>query len=200
MNNTSERPQGDSVLEALYASRRARAETPRLASVNEQPVARAPRPEPVRPVVPLHERVHNESDGVPEPDDFSSDGVRRKVVAGVIGVAATVAVASVVALLLVNIFPKDRDADQALAATAAAQAHHVSETPRINDTKGNEPKGNELKSNEPKVNEAAKASLSQVHAPSGATEKGSSPNHEQSERLLQQFMQWRQKSPSTDKP
>jgi hypothetical protein len=190
MSNTSERPQADNVLEALYASRRARAEAPRLASVNEQAVVRAPRPEPVRPVVPLHERVHNahsesaqggiDSDGVSEPDDFNSDGVRRKVFAGVIGVAATVAVASVVALLLVNIFPKDRDADQALAAAASAQARHASEAT--------------------KVNEAAKASLSQFHAPSGSSDRGSSPNHEQSERLLQQFMQWRQKSPSTDKP
>jgi hypothetical protein len=194
MSNTSERPQGDNVLEALYASRRARAEAPRLASVNEQVVARAPRPEPARPVVPLHERVHNaypesaqrgiDSDGVPEPDDFNSDGVRRKVVAGVIGVAATVAVASVVALLLVNIFPKDRDADQALAAAASTQTRHVSETPKVSEA--------------PKVNEAAKTS--QVHPPSGASDRGSTPNHEQSERLLQQFMQWRQKSPSNDKP
>jgi hypothetical protein len=196
MSNTSERPQGDNVLEALYASRRARSEAPRLASVNEKAVVRAPRPEPVHPVVPLHERVHNaysesgqggiDSNGVPEPDDFNSDGVRRKVFAGVIGVAATVAVASVVALLLVNIFPKDRDADQALAAAASAQARHAGEAPKINEA--------------PKVNETAKASLSQVHAPSGSSDRGSSPNHEQSEQLLQQFMQWRQKSPSTDKP
>ena len=194
MSNTSERPQGDNVLEALYASRRARAEAPRLAAVNEQVVARAPMPDPTSPVVPLHERVHNpqpesaqggvNSDGLADADDFNSDGVRRKVVAGVIGVAATVAVASVVALLLVNIFPKDRDADQALAAAASAQARHVNETPKVGEP--------------PKVNEAAKTS--QVQAPSEAGDKGSTQNDEQSERLLQQFMQWRQKSPSTDKP
>jgi len=194
MSNTSERPQGDNVLEALYASRRARAEAPRLAAVNEQVVARAPMPDPTSPVVPLHERVHNpqpesaqggvDSDGLADADDFNSDGVRRKVVAGVIGVAATVAVASVVALLLVNIFPKDRDADQALAAAASAQARHVNETPKVGEP--------------PKVNEAAKTS--QVQAPSEAGDKGSTQNDEQSERLLQQFMQWRQKSPSTDKP
>jgi hypothetical protein len=192
MSNTSERPQGDNVLEALYASRRARAEAPRLAAVNEEVVARAPRSDPASPVVPLHERVHNpqpesaqggiDSDGVADADDFNSDGVRRKVVAGVIGVAATVAVASVVALLLVNIFPKDRDADQALA--ASAQTRRVNETPKVGEP--------------PKVNEAAKTS--QVRAPSGAGDKGSTENDEQSERLLQQFMQWRQKSPSTDKP
>jgi hypothetical protein len=190
MSNTSERPQGDNVLEALYASRRARAEAPRLAPVNEQTMARAPKPEQLRPVVPLHERLQNaypesaqggiDSEVAPEPDDFNSDGVRRKVFAGVIGVAATVAVASVVALLLVNIFPKDRDADQALAATAPPQARHASEAPKVNET--------------------AKAALSQVHAPSGPSDRGSTPNHEQSERLLQQFMQWQQKSPSTDKP
>src|SRR5690242_17099993 len=149
MSNTSERPQGDNVLEALYASRRARAEAPRLAAVNEEVVARAPRSDPASPVVPLHERVHNpqpesaqggiDSDGVADADDFNSDGVRRKVVAGVIGVAATVAVASVVALLLVNIFPKDRDADQALA--ASAQTRRVNETPKVGEP--------------PKVNEAA---------------------------------------------
>jgi hypothetical protein len=192
MSNTSERPQGDNVLEALYASRRARAEAPRLAAVNEEVVARAPRSDPASPVVPLHERVHNpqpesaqggiDSDGVADADDFNSDGVRRKVVAGVIGVAATVAVASVVALLLVNIFPKDRDADQALA--ASAQTRRVNETPKVGEP--------------PKVNEAAKTS--QIQAPSGAGDKGSTENDEQSERLLQQFMQWRQKSPSTDKP
>jgi len=194
MSNSSERPQGDNVLEALYASRRARAEAPRLAAVNEQVVARAPKSDPASPVVPLHERVHNphpesaqggiDSDGLADADDFNSDGVRRKVVAGVIGVAATVAVASVVALLLVNIFPKDRDADQALAAAASAQARHVNETPKVGEP--------------PKVNEAAKTS--QVQAPSEAGDKGSTQNDEQSERLLQQFMQWRQKSPSTDKP
>ncbi len=193
MSNTSERPQGDNVLEALYASRRARAEAPRLASVNEQPLARAPRPEPAAsaPIVPLHERVHNpypdsaqggvDSELAAEPDDFNNDGMRRKVFAGVIGVAATIAVASVVALLLVNIFPKDRDADQALAGTAP-QARQV------NDKAGEAPK----------VNEAAKTS--QVHMPSGSGEKGSPPNHEQSERLLQQFMQWQHKSAPTDKP
>jgi hypothetical protein len=188
MSNTSERPQGDNVLEALYASRRARADAPRLAAVNEPAVARAARPEPVRPIVPLHERVHNAHpdsaqggiDSEVAPEDFNSDGMRRKVVAGLIGVAATVAVASVVALLLVNIFPKDRDADQALAASAPPQARHV-----------NEP---------PKVNETAKAALSPVLAPSEASDRGSPPNDEQSERLLQQFMQWRQKVPSTDKP
>jgi hypothetical protein len=187
----SERSQGDNVLEALYASRRARAETPRLASLNEQAVPRAPRPEPARPVVPLHERLHNSfrehaqdeigPEATPEPDDFDSDGVRRKVFAGVIGVAGTVAVASVVALLLVNIFPKDRDADQASAAAAAPQARQVSSAV--------------------KVNEAAKAApLSQVRAPVSASDGAPNLNHEQSERLLQQFMQWRQKSASTDKP
>ena len=115
-------------------------------------------------------------------DGDSIDGCGVRQWHGVIGVAATVAVASVVALLLVNIFPKDRDADQALA--ASAQTRRVNETPKVGEP--------------PKVNEAAKTS--QVRAPSGAGDKGSTENDEQSERLLQQFMQWRQKSPSTDKP
>ena len=132
--------------------------------------------------IPNPRRAGSIPDGLADADDFNSDGVRRKVVAGVIGVAATVAVASVVALLLVNIFPKDRDADQALA--AAASARHANETPKVGEP--------------PKVNEAAKTS--QVQAPSEAGDKGSTQNDEQSERLLQQFMQWRQKSASTDKP
>jgi len=94
----------------------------------------------------------------------------------VIGVAAAVAVASVVALLLVNIFPKDKDADQSLTPAAVPpQARQSSD--------------------------AAKAALSQARAPVAASDSGQKNlNHEQSERLLQQFMQWRQKAAPTDKP
>jgi hypothetical protein len=187
MSNASERSHGGDVLEALYASRRARAEAPRLASVNEQAPTRAPRPDAVRPM-PLSERLQTsfpdpaqggiDAEAAAEPEDFNSEGVRRKVFAGVIGVAAAVAVASVVALLLVNIFPKDKDADQSVAATVApppAQARQSGGT--------------------------AKAAPSQVSAPAAASDSGQKNlNHEQSERLLQQFMQWRQKAAPIDKP
>ena len=186
MSNVSERSHGGNALEALYASRRARAEAPRLASVNEGAPAHAPRPDAIRPIVPRTERFQNsfpesaqggiEAEAAPEPDDFNSEGVRRKVFAGVIGVAAAVAVASVVALLLVNIFPKDKDADQSL--TAAAAPPHARQS-----------------------GDAAKAAPSQARALVAASDSGQKNlNHEQSERLLQQFMQWRQKAAPTDKP
>ena len=193
MSNTSEPSQTGNpldALESLYAQpRRAaeRPEAPRLAAVNElAALARAPRPEPSpRPVVPLNERIEGflpesarrriEPEIVPEPDDFKSEGLRRKLVAGVIGFAAAVAVASVVALLLVNIFPKDKDTDQSVtAATPPPQSRQV-------DADSNPP-------------------ASQVPEPVIATDGGQNLNHEQSEQLLQQFMEWRQKAASTDKP
>jgi hypothetical protein len=191
MSNMSERSEAGhplDALEALYAARPSRAserpEPPRLAAVNElAALARAGKPETVRPIAPLSERIENllpesarrriEPEAVPEPEDFKSEGLRRKLFAGLIGVAATLAAASVVALLLVNIFPKDKDADQSAAAAPPPQSHQV--------------------------DAASKAPLSRVSAPV-ATDSGQDFDHEQSERLLQQFMQWRQKAASTDKP
>lgn len=188
MSAASEESPSKDPLDALYAlSRRPteRAEPPRLAAVSEPPVARVP-----RPMTSLSERLENavaasvavpmrrpfEPEVVPEPVDFKREGRRRALIASVIGVGAAVAVASVVALLFVNIFPKDRDPDQSFAAAvqpAASQARPANDT--------------------------AKAPLSQVRAPVVASDSGQNLNHEQSERLLQQFVQWRQKAASTDK-
>jgi len=193
MSAASEESPSKDPLDALYAlSRRPteRAEQPRLAAVSEPPVARVPRPEMPRPMTSLSERLENavaasvavpmrrpfEPEVVPEPVDFKREGRRRALIASVIGVGAAVAVASVVALLFVNIFPKDRDPDQSFAAAvqpAASQARPANDT--------------------------AKAPLSQVRAPVVASDSGQNLNHEQSERLLQQFVQWRQKAASTDK-
>jgi hypothetical protein len=176
-------------LEALYAQRRAteRPEPPRLAAVNElAALARAPRPDtPLRPIPPLSERIESvlpesarrriEPEVVPEPDDFKSEGLRRKLVAGVIGVAAAVAVASIVALLLVNIFPKDKDADQSV--TAAMPPPQSSQADAV-----------------------SKPLASPIPASVVASDGDQNINHEQSERLLQQFMQWGQKAAPTDKP
>lgn len=192
MSDTGEQSQTGNpldALEALYAPQRRaseRPEPPRLAAVNElASLARAPRPDAVRPIVPMSERVESifpesarrriEPEVVPEPDDFKSDGLRRKLFAGVIGVAAAVAVASVVALLLVNIFPKDKDADPSVTAAAAPP-----------------PQSRQA--------EVANPPLSQIRASVIAGDGGQNFNHEQSERLLEQFMQWRQKAASTDKP
>ena len=196
MSAANEESPSKDPLDALYAlSRRPteRAEPPRLAAVSEPPIARVPRPETLRPMTSLSERLENavaasvavpmsvpvrrpfEPEVVPEPVDFKSEGRRRALIASVIGVGAAVAVASVVALLFVNIFPKDRDPDQSFAAAVpAAQARPANDT--------------------------AKAPLSQVRAPVVASDSGQNLNHEQSERLLQQFVQWRQKAASTDKP
>jgi hypothetical protein len=193
MSAASEESPSKDPLDALYAlSRRPteRAEQPRLAAVSEPAVARVPRPEMPRPMTSLSERLENavaasvavpmrrpfEPEVVPEPVDFKREGRRRALIASVIGVGAAVAVASVVALLFVNIFPKDRDPDQSFAAAvqpAASQARPANDT--------------------------AKAPLSQVRAPVVASDSGQNLNHEQSERLLQQFVQWRQKAASTDK-
>jgi hypothetical protein len=195
MSAASEESPAKDPLDALYAlSRRPteRAEPPRLAAVSDAPpFQRVPRPEPSRSAGSLSERLENavaasvavapirrsfEPAIVPEPIDFKSEGRRRALIASVIGVGAAVAVASVVALLFVNIFPKDRDPDQSIAAAvppAAAQARQANDTSR--------------------------APLSQVRAPVVASDGGQNLNHEQSERLLQQFVQWRQKAASTDK-
>lgn len=190
MSSTSEPSQNDNPLEALaalYAAQRRpteRPEPPRLAAINElAALARARRPEAVRPLpVPaLGERIESvlpesarrriEPEFVPEPEDFNRGGLRRKLVAGVVGVAAAVAVASVVTLLLVNIFPKDKpDADPSVTASAAPQT------------------------------EAAPNPVSQVQAPAATSDGDQNFNHEQSEQLLRQFMEWQQKAASSDKP
>jgi hypothetical protein len=195
MSNASEPAQNPlDALEALYAAQRRpseRPEPPRLAAINElAALARAPRPEPVRPVPvpPLGEQVESvlpESarrriapEVVPEPKDFNSGGLRRKIIAGVIGVVAAVAVAAVVTLLLVDIFPRDKDsADPTVTATAT-----TAPPPQAVQT------------------EAAPKPVSQAQAPSPASDGDQNFNHEQSEQLLQQFMQWQQKAASSDKP
>ena len=193
MSNTSEPSQNPmDALEALYAAQRRRSERPeppRLAAINElAALARTPRPEPIRPVPvpPLGERIDSvlpesarrriEPELVPEPRDFKGGGLRRKIVAGVIGVGAAVAVAAVVTLLLVDIFPRDKDsADPSVTAAVAAP-------PPSDQT------------------EAAPTPVSQVQAPAATSDGDQNFNHEQSEQLLQQFMQWQQKAASSDKP
>jgi hypothetical protein len=82
-------------------------------------------------------------------------------------------VVSVVVMLSVNVFPKEKDAVQSFAAAlpaaapAARQADDATK-PALSDFRGLVPPNG------------------------GTTSQGFS--HEQSERLLQQFVQWRQKS------
>jgi hypothetical protein len=203
MSTASEEPANGNPLddlESLYAPPRRpaplpggeRAE-PRLAAVNDAPVPRMPRPTPPRTVPTPDERIENamagfvrrqfEPEVVPEPVDFKLEGMRRKLVASAIGVVAVVAIAAVVALLSFSIFPKERDAIQSFAAAvpaAPAAATAATAAP---------------------LSEAAKPALSQFRAlvaPAGASPQSQGFSHEQSERLLQQFVQWRQKA--ADKP
>lgn len=176
-------------LESLYAPPRRpageRAE-PRLAAVNDAPIPRVPRPTPPRPVPTPDERIENamagfvrrqfEPEAVPEPVDFKLEGMRRKVIASLVGVVAVVAIAAVVALLSFSIFPKERDAVQSFAAAApAAPAAPAAAAPPSDAAKG------------------ALAEFRGLMAPNGGGQSQGF-SHEQSEKLLQQFVQWRQKS------
>src|SRR5215467_7768547 len=179
MSNASEPAQNPlDALEALYAAQRRpseRPEPPRLAAINElAALARAPRPEPVRPVPgpPPGERIESvlpESarrriapEVVPEPKDFNSGGLSRKIVAGVIGVVAAVAIAAVVTLLLVDIFPRDRDSADPTVTAATAPPPQSGQT------------------------EAAPKPVSQVQAqvqtPAATSDGDQNFNHEQSEQ------------------
>jgi hypothetical protein len=163
---------------------------PRLASVNDTPFERAARPETSRPLPPsaslsarLESAVYEslrrqmEPEIVPEPKDFNRQGTRRTLIAIASGVAAALAVASVAALLFVAIYPREQDAGRSFA-SAAQPAQMQSQTDDI-----------------------SKPALSQFRALVAANSGSQNYTHEQSERLLQQFVQWRQKAAaSTSRP
>ena len=110
---------------------------------------------------------------VPEPAEFAQERSRRRellMVGG--GIAAAVGVAAVVALLLVTVMPVSRDSGTGSSSTAAAGFTQ----PRGDDT--------------------AKPALSQVRSLLAPDEGDQAVTHEQSKRLLEQFVQWRQKADS----
>jgi hypothetical protein len=159
---------------------------PRLATVNDRAFERASRGETSRPLptsAALSARLESavyeslrrplEPEIVPEPKDIKRLGTRRTLIAIASGVGAALALASVAALLFVTVYPREQDAGRTFAATPpAAQA-------RQSDDKG---------------------ALSQFRALVNANANGQSFTHEQSERLLQQFVQWRQKAAAVNKP
>lgn len=185
MSATNEESPNTNPLDALYAlSRRQseRSEPPRLATINDAPsFPRAPRiesrTEPLRPLTSPGDRLESamsefvrrqiKPEAAPEPVDFQPERRRRSLMATAIGVAAAVAIASVVAMTFVTMFPREKSALQAF-----ASATHQTE-------------------------DASKADYRALMAPDGG---GKGFTHEQSERLLQQFVQWRQKAALTDKP
>ena len=185
MSSSSEESPTNNPIEALdalvSASRRAaeRAEPPRLAAIGDGPLSRPFRVEPPRLAASAGDRLESAMSEfvrrqikqpalVPEPPDLTREGKRRTLLAGFVGVAAAVAVASVAALLFVTLFPRQKGLEQFIAAASRA--------PRADDA----------------------LSPSRAPAPTGGGNQ--SLTHEQSERLLQQFVQWRQKTALTDKP
>jgi hypothetical protein len=161
-----------------YAPRRPseRAE-PRLATVNERARAETSRTLPASLSTRLESAVYEslrrqpEPEIVPEPKDLTRQGTRRTLIAIASGVAAALAVASVAALLFVTVYPREQDTGRPFA--AAAQPATVSDE---------------------------KTALTQFRALVNANGSGQNFTHEQSERLLQQFVQWRQKAAAVSKP
>lgn len=168
---------------------------PRLAAVvgDIQATDRAGRPEGVgrqeplgRSVAPstLNAKLENavyeslrrqiEPEVVPEPSDFKRERSQRALIGVVIGVAAAIVVSAAVAVVFVTMFPAAKDKiPGASFATASTQQRQV---------------------------DTAKPALSEFRALLVAGEGGQAFTHEQSERLLQQFVQWRQKADSPEKP
>jgi hypothetical protein len=159
---------------------------PRLASVNDTP--RATRPEPASRPLPasaalsakLESAVYEslrrpvEPQIVPDPNDFRRQDKRRTLIAIASGVGAALAVAAVAAVLFLTVYPRERDSGQPFAAPMQQAASHPADDP--------------------------KPALSQFRALVAGNRDSQNFTHEQSERLLQQFVQWRQKAASPDKP
>jgi hypothetical protein len=109
-------------------------------------------------------------EAVPEPAGLKRDARLRMMFAG----AVTVAIASLIALIVVTLFPREKDIIQSFAAAVpAAPAQSISS------------------------GELAAAPSRTLLTESA---RGESFTHEQSEQLLQQFTQWRQNIALTAKP
>ena len=173
-----------------YAPRRFTERTePRLAAVvgDIQATDRASRPESTsRAILPssLNTKLENsvyeslrrqiEPELVPEPADFRRERSQRALIGVVIGIAAAIVVSATVAVVFITMFPAAKDKiPGASFASAGAQ---------------------------PRQADSSKPALSEFRALMVAGEGGQSFTHEQSERLLQQFVQWRQKVDSPEKP
>jgi hypothetical protein len=116
-------------------------------------------------------RRHLDPQVVPEPPAFAQQRSRKWLMVGG-GIAAAVGVAAVVALLLVTVMPVSRDGG-ARSGLAAAVGFA-----------------------QPRGDNAAKSALSQFRSVLVSGEGDQAATREQSERLLQQFVQWRQKADS----
>jgi hypothetical protein len=186
MSEESPLPPTSNPQDPQYYAPRQRSERiePRLATVNERAAfERARRGDTSLPAsTALSAKLENavyeslrrplEPQIVPEPNDTNRLGTRRTLIAIASGVGAALALASVAALLFVTVYPREQDAGRSFAAapaTAAAPARQADDKP----------------------------ALSQFRALVNANAGGQNFTHEQSERLLQQFVQWREKAAAT---
>ena len=186
MSATSEEPSTNNLLDAFAAVPRRPSERPepRLAAVSDPPLPRLPRTDvrfdALRPAPSQADRLETamsefvrrqlRPEAVPEPAGLKRDARRRMMFAG----AVMVAIASVVALVFVTLFPREKDIIQSFAAALPAAPSQSSDV--------------------------AAAPSPQSRTLLAENDRGESFSHEQSERLLQQFVQWRQKLALTDKP
>jgi hypothetical protein len=157
-------------------------------ATDRPPLDRAARPESAsRAISPtaLNAKLENavfeslrrqiEPEMVPEPADFKRERSQRALIGVVIGVAAAVVVSAAIAVVFVTMFPSSKEKlPGASFATTSPPQRQAAET--------------------------SKPALSEFRALLVAGEGGQAFTHEQSERLLQQFMQWRQKADTPDKP
>jgi hypothetical protein len=173
-----------------YAPRRFTERTePRLAAVvgDIQAADRASRPEPAsRAIAPssLNAKLESavfeslrrqiEPEVVPEPADFKRERSQRALIGVVIGVAAAIVVSAAAAVVFVTMFPSAKDKVPGASFAAVSPQQHQVDT--------------------------SKPALSEFRALLVGGEGGQAFTHEQSERLLQQFVQWGQKPNSPDKP
>jgi len=171
-----------------YAPRRVSERSePRLAAVvgEIQAAERTSRPDSTtRPLPPslssklessVYESLRRQMDPeiVREPADFRRERSQRALIGVIIGIAAAIVVSAAVAVVFVTMFPKDRGGSLSFATVSSQQQR--------SDT-------------------GSKSALSQFRALVAGNEGGPNFTHEESKRLLQQFMQWRQKADSPEKP
>src|SRR5215470_7816153 len=191
MSGLSEQSPTDPQDPLHYAPRRFTERTePRLAAVVgdiQAAAERTARPEPparqLSPSKALNAKLENavyesllrqiDPEVVPEPADFKRERSQRALIGVIIGIAAAIVVSAAVAVVFVTMFPKDRGGSFSFATVSSQQQQ--SET-------------------------GSKSALSQFRALMAGNESGQDFSHEESERLLQQFMQWRQKADSPEKP
>lgn len=183
-------PTGNPQDPRYYAPRRPSERVePRLASINERAFERANRGDrgETSRTLPASAALNAKLEGavyeslrrraepevVPEPKDHQRLGTRRTLIAIASGVGAALALASVAALLFVTVYPREQDAGKSFAAAPQAAQSRPSDD---------------------------KPMLSQFRALVNTSTNGQNFTHEQSERLLQQFVQWRQKAVAISKP